>query len=657
MKGRTLATKTNYFAHCWGVFEGGGVRAAAHAGAFAAARAAGVTFGRVAGTSGGSIVAALIAAGATPEFLAKELKELDFAGLLAPPSRNRTVFKELPVKWRLVRRLTRGTPRKLFDLATFSGLHDSNLLEAWIEDQLQVLVKARRTLGAKGPVTFSELVIPLHVVATDFSTGKPKIWSFEETPHESVAHAVRCSCSIPFFFQPVSQGGSLLVDGGVLSNLPAFAFTRLNEPSGARSVLSRILAFRLIEESSLVRPPTDLVEFGVALAGAAIDGATHIQSQLQPNVYSILIPTGSVRSTDFSGLDGKARATLYEAGSQAVRQFIDEERLTVRNNISATAFQGFDEKMLLLVQELLACGQSFFSVGRSTYWVDFTFPSLLSAARRGIQIIVITAESADSNERRRQWLLRELGAQIIFLNGTLPFDGFAFDIGQTRSSAILASTERSRYESSNFERQRVRLYTSHSDPVLLELLSEKLEPHWKASQVTPRSLRYVECADTKLFDRLRTLRMYAGAKLRMTDVDVGDNVFVLQQAVKEFKFLQIRNHMRDLENQSIDFFSLAEVELPGGHGSIVTPPVFERVGEKLVLIDGNTRLFHCLATGVSRVRAVVIEGVEEKLPASDPRPLSSLKLVSATTTFNNLYSDADKSLVRRIEEAAHPFPL
>ncbi|MBL8315062.1 MAG: patatin-like phospholipase family protein [Rubrivivax sp.] len=64
---------TSYFAHCWGVFEGGGVRAAAHAGAFAAAKSAGVTFGRVAGTSGGSIVAALVAAGATPQVLTEEL--------------------------------------------------------------------------------------------------------------------------------------------------------------------------------------------------------------------------------------------------------------------------------------------------------------------------------------------------------------------------------------------------------------------------------------------------------------------------------------------------------------------------------------------------------------------------------------------------------
>ena len=58
-----LKMETIYFSYCWGVFDGGGVRGAAHAGAYYAARNAGISFERVAGTSAGSIVAALIAAG------------------------------------------------------------------------------------------------------------------------------------------------------------------------------------------------------------------------------------------------------------------------------------------------------------------------------------------------------------------------------------------------------------------------------------------------------------------------------------------------------------------------------------------------------------------------------------------------------------------
>src|SRR6185295_14268462 len=87
---------TRYFRHCWGVFEGGGVRGAALAGAYAAANAAGVSFERVAGASAGSIVAALIAAGADPQFILQELKKTQFRNLLRVASSGQSMFASKP---------------------------------------------------------------------------------------------------------------------------------------------------------------------------------------------------------------------------------------------------------------------------------------------------------------------------------------------------------------------------------------------------------------------------------------------------------------------------------------------------------------------------------------------------------------------------------
>eukprot|EP01034_Spumella_vulgaris_P023303 gene23303-29516_t len=77
--------KSEFFGHCWGVFEGGGVRAAAHAGAYAAAKRAGITFGRVAGTSAGSIVGALVAAG-KPKIWSPETTSDESVSLAPAPS-------------------------------------------------------------------------------------------------------------------------------------------------------------------------------------------------------------------------------------------------------------------------------------------------------------------------------------------------------------------------------------------------------------------------------------------------------------------------------------------------------------------------------------------------------------------------------------------
>ncbi|HHQ4657830.1 TPA: hypothetical protein ACSP2M_002630, partial [Aeromonas hydrophila] len=56
-------------------------------------------------------------------------------------------------------------------------------------------------LGVKDrKVLFSDLLIPLHVVATDIEKRSYKIWSSQLTASESVAKAVRCSSTIPVFF-------------------------------------------------------------------------------------------------------------------------------------------------------------------------------------------------------------------------------------------------------------------------------------------------------------------------------------------------------------------------------------------------------------------------------------------------------------------------
>ncbi|MGC8657775.1 MAG: patatin-like phospholipase family protein [Desulfomonilaceae bacterium] len=63
--------------------------------------------------------------------------------------------------------------------------------------------------------TFEDLKIPLIVVATDF-------WGAEEVVFEKgeLLPAIQASMAVPGFFQPVSIGGKVLVDGGVVNLVP-----------------------------------------------------------------------------------------------------------------------------------------------------------------------------------------------------------------------------------------------------------------------------------------------------------------------------------------------------------------------------------------------------------------------------------------------------
>lgn len=76
--------------------------------------------------------------------------------------------------------------------------------------------KLESFLTTKIPVAkIEELKIPFAAVATDLNRGTRVV--LDRGP---LARAVRASCSIPGVFQPVSHQGRLLVDGGVIDNIP-----------------------------------------------------------------------------------------------------------------------------------------------------------------------------------------------------------------------------------------------------------------------------------------------------------------------------------------------------------------------------------------------------------------------------------------------------
>jgi predicted acylesterase/phospholipase RssA len=205
---------TRFFRSAAGVFQGGGCRAAAFVGAFQESIRRGVSFTEVAGTSAGSIVAALVGAGATPEDLGNAIGELDFKAFLRPT--------EIQTKRGMVGSIVERFHPNLARLFYDQGFYSSSQIVDWTNAQLNKLLP-----GVSHPVTFESLPTPTYIVSTDLVRTEPKIWSQKTTPHELVAKAVQSSCAIPIFFQPVEQR---YVDGGVLSNLPTDLLP-LNAPS------------------------------------------------------------------------------------------------------------------------------------------------------------------------------------------------------------------------------------------------------------------------------------------------------------------------------------------------------------------------------------------------------------------------------------------
>ncbi len=71
-------------------------------------------------------------------------------------------------------------------------------------------------VASKIPVhNIENLKLPFAAVATDLNRGTRVVLD-----HGPLARAVRASCAIPGVFQPVAHQGKLLVDGGIVDNIP-----------------------------------------------------------------------------------------------------------------------------------------------------------------------------------------------------------------------------------------------------------------------------------------------------------------------------------------------------------------------------------------------------------------------------------------------------
>lgn len=210
------------------VLGGGAARGIAHIGVLRALEEEGIRPDLVCGTSMGALVGALYSAGYSSDQIAEMMRETDWDRIFG---RQRETFEwrdtSVPQPW--VAFVGEG-----FRLRLPSGVVDDSYLNFMLATYY---LSAEAT--ARGD--FDRLPIPFRCVASDAETTNPVVFR-----SGSIARAVRTSISIPPLFPAVADGKTLLVDGGLASNLP-ISTARASRPQ-------RILAI----EVSL--PPLDLTE-------------------------------------------------------------------------------------------------------------------------------------------------------------------------------------------------------------------------------------------------------------------------------------------------------------------------------------------------------------------------------------------------------------
>lgn len=188
------------------VLSGGAARGLAHIGVLKALEEQGVKIDAIAGTSMGAVIGGLYASGYKIDELEKLALDIDWQQALsdAPPRkdipfRRKQDDRDFLVKQRLSFRDdgSLGLP-----LGVIQGQNLALLLES-------LLAHASDTRD------FDKLPIPFRAVATDIASGEKVVFRKGHLPQ-----VIRASMSIPAVFAPVELDGRLLVDGGMVDNIP-----------------------------------------------------------------------------------------------------------------------------------------------------------------------------------------------------------------------------------------------------------------------------------------------------------------------------------------------------------------------------------------------------------------------------------------------------
>ena len=185
------------------VLSGGTAKGLAHIGILKVLEEEKVPIEYVTGTSMGSIIGGLYSIGYTPEEIEKIATEMDWVALFSD----------------MVPRSEKGAIRNYFEDKNTIALPMNDfkigLPNGAIGGKSISLKLGELFYGVEGVTDFRQFPQKFALVATDIETGEGVM-----IDSGSITTAIRTSMSIPTAISPIRYEGRLLVDGGIVRNLP-----------------------------------------------------------------------------------------------------------------------------------------------------------------------------------------------------------------------------------------------------------------------------------------------------------------------------------------------------------------------------------------------------------------------------------------------------
>ncbi|KRG70114.1 patatin-like phospholipase family protein [Pseudoxanthomonas dokdonensis] len=277
------------------VLGGGGARGAAHVGLLKVLDREHIAVDCIVGTSMGAVVGGLYAAGYSADQIEDILDSIDW---------NQVLRDQSP-------RDEQSMRRKQEQLELLGGvelgIHDGKIAfpRGILQGQRMELLLRRLLLPASGIEDFDDLPIPFRAVATDIVNGQKVVFE-----RGDLALAIRASMSVPAAFSPIRVDGRLLVDGGVVDNVPIDEARKL----GAQRMIVSQVGSPLLQEDQLTSP----LAVSQQMANILMQGNIRAQiDSLGADDLLIVPQLGDIGSQEFQRSD-EARQAGQAAAEQAV---------------------------------------------------------------------------------------------------------------------------------------------------------------------------------------------------------------------------------------------------------------------------------------------------------------------------------------------------
>ncbi|MBC7984785.1 MAG: patatin-like phospholipase family protein [Candidatus Obscuribacterales bacterium] len=277
------------------VLSGGGARGAAHVGVLKVLDELRIPIDAVAGTSMGAVVGGLYASGLSAAEVDNVLKSVDWQDSFSDrPPRRDLGFRRKQDDQNFLVRYALGVKSDGFKLPM--GL---------IQGQKMAQILRGATLPVAEISDFDRLPIPFRAVATDLETGAAVVMGSGD-----LVTAMRASMSAPGVFLPAERDGRLLVDGGLVHNLPVDVARQM----GVDILIVVDVSFSLYSREELTSP----IEITNQAAAIMIRSRT-LEQRAKLTVSDVVIDPalGSFGSTDFAHV-----SRAFQIGEQAARDAV-----------------------------------------------------------------------------------------------------------------------------------------------------------------------------------------------------------------------------------------------------------------------------------------------------------------------------------------------